>query len=130
MPKLQEEVTYLLYMKDGSLKKVTVPADWSVTFGALYPGKEGNMGKTGLRFWKGKVQKAVFTEVEAFRDTSIKIEERVTTTKQETFYKGDGENQKAVVVEGQVHEWVNPDEPRPQPKEEAHVAQLRVVNLD
>lgn len=124
----QEQVTYLLHMRSGDLKKVTVPADWTVTFGALYPGKDQNSGRTGLRFYKGKQQKAVFTDVDAFRDMSIKIEERVTTTKQESFYKGDGEDKKVVVVEGQVHEWINPDEPKPQ-KEETKVIP-RVVSLD
>lgn len=125
-----EETTYLLYMEDGSQKKVTVPASWKVTFGALYPGKEANHGKTGLRFYSAtSKQHAVFTNVSSFRDASIKLEERVTTRKEETFYKGDGDNQKAVVVEGQVHEWVNPDEPRPQNKQAA-LRDLRVVNLD
>lgn len=125
----EKEVIYQMVMKDGSLKKVTVPDDWTVTFGALYPGKDGNAGRTGLRFWKGKQQKAVFTDVESFRDMSIKIEERVTTTKEETYYKGDDQNKKAVVVEAQVHEWINPDEPRPH-KQDSESKQLRVVNLD
>lgn len=126
----EETTTYLLYMKDGSQKKVTVPSSWKVTFGALYPGKEANHGKTGLRFYSGtNKQHAVFTEVESFRDASIKFEERVTTSKEETFYKGDGEQRKAVVVEGQVHEWINPDEPRPQADQKA-LRDLRVVNLD
>ena len=125
---MKDPVTYLLEMKDGTQKKITIPSDWTITFGALVPGSTTNLGKLGLRIRKGQQQKAVFQDVDSFRDTSIQIEERVTTVKEETFFKGDGDNRKAVVVEGKIHEWVNPDAPRPQ-KEES-VKQLRVVNLD
>jgi len=128
MAKNQDYSTYLLEMKDGSQKKITIPSDWIITFGALIPGSQSNMGKLGLRIRKGTQQKAVFQDVESFRDTSMAIEERITTVKEETFFKGDGDNRKAVVVEGKVHEWVNPDQPRPQKEEQ--LAQLRVVNLD
>jgi len=122
------KTTYLLEMKDGSQKKITIPSNWVLTFGALIPGSQSNMGKLGLRVRCGTQQKAVFQDVESFRDTSMEIEERITTVKEETFYKGDGDNKKAVVVEGKVHEWINPDSP-PE-REEAALTQLRVVNLD
>jgi hypothetical protein len=128
MPK-DDTVTYLIELDDDTLKKITVPADWTVTFGALIPGQQSNGGRLGMRFWKGKQQKALFQNVKSFRDLSIKLEERVTTRKEETYYKGDEDNRKAVVVEGKVHEWINPDEPRPQP-EKKDLQQLRVVNLD
>lgn len=99
-------------MKDGSEKKVTVPAEWKVTFGALYPGKEANHSKTGLRFYSGAKQHAVFTEVESFRDTNIKIEEKRTKTQQETFYKDTPNGKKSFIVEGKVSEWVDPDAPQ------------------
>lgn len=114
MSKVQgdEMTTYLLVMRDGTLKKVTVPASWKVTFGALYPGKDTNSGKTGLRFYSGQnKQHAVFTEVESFRDMSINIEERVTTTRKETYVKQGDEAGEAVVVDHSAHEWVNPDNP-------------------
>lgn len=106
-------ITYLLTMKDGSEKKVTVPAAWKVTFGALYPGREANHSKTGLRFYSsGNKQHAVFTDVESFRDTGIAIEEKRTKTQQETFYKDTPEGKKSYIVEGKVSEWVNPDAPQ------------------
>lgn len=129
MKRNNEKVTYLLEMDDDTQRRVTIPSDWTVTFGALIPGSQSNHGKVGLRFWKGKQQKAVFQGVKAFRDTSITLEERVTTTKQETYYKGDEDNRRAVVVEGTIHEWINPDEPKPA-KPEPSLAQLKVVNLD
>lgn len=108
-----EQETFLLDMKDGTQKKITVPAGCTVTFGALIPGQESNQGRLGLRVWHGKAQLAVFTGVEAFRALSLKTEERITTTKEETFTKGDGNNAQAVVVATQVHEWVDPDKPKP-----------------
>ena len=123
-------ITYLIEFQDNTQRKVTVPADWNVTFGALVPGSTSNMGKWGLRFWKGTQQKAVFQGVESFRDMAIEIEERITQVKKETFYKDDGEGgKKAVVVEGKVHEWVNPDNPRPQ-KNVPALRDLKVVGLD
>lgn len=103
--------TYLLEMDDKTQKRITVPAGCSVTFGALIPGSTTNTGRLGLRVWKGKQQLAVFVDVAAFRSLELDIEERKTTTKQETYTKGNGQNAKAVVVEAVVHEWVNPDKP-------------------
>lgn len=107
----EKKTTYLLEMKDGSKKKITVPSEWRVTFGALYPGKEANHSKTGLRFYSGNKQHAVFTEVESFRDMSIQIEEENIKKQQETFYKDTPDGKKSFVVEGTVREWVNPDAP-------------------
>jgi hypothetical protein len=129
-PNKQEE-TYLLEMDDETLKKVIVPAGCTVTFGALVPGSQSNAGKIGLRVWKGKQQLAVFVGVASFRAMSLKIEERVTTTKQETYRKGDGANAKAVVVEAQVHEWRDPDKPvEHKEAEQAGVRLLREARDD
>lgn len=110
-----EKTTFLLTMKDGTLKKVTVPSDWKVTFGPLCPGSKGETngyGSTSLRFYTGKdKQKAVFTQVESFRDMDIEIEERVTTTRKETYIKQGDDQGEAVVVDHNVHEWINPDSP-------------------
>jgi len=124
------ETTYLLEMKSGTQKKITVPSNWTLTFGALVPGAQSHGGKLGLRLWgPGKVQKAVFQDVESFRDIAMKLEERITTTKQEMYRKGDGEQAKEVILEAVVHEWVNPDAPKERTTEEA-TKQLRVVHLD
>lgn len=113
--KSEVDVVYLLQMEDGSQKKVTVPGDWKVTFGPLTPGQKGepSHGAKALRFWTGKDrQRAVFTGVASFRDMSIPVEEKITKTQAETYYKGEGDNRKAVNVEVAASEWVNPDEPR------------------
>ena len=123
-------VTYLLEMDDGDQKRITIPDDWTVTFGALIPGQQTNSGRLGLRFWKGKQQKALFQGVKSFRDMSIVIEERRTTTKEETYYKGNEENRKAVVVQQQAHEWVNPDAPPAAKVDQPLLSQAKVVALD
>jgi len=117
-----DNVTYLLTMKDGTLKKVTVPPTWKVTFGPIVPGAKsgGYTGTEGLalRFYEGEEkQRAVFTGVVDFRDMSIQIEERVTKTQQETFTKETPQGARNVVVEGHIHEWVNPDKPVSTPQE-------------
>lgn len=110
----KKAMVYLLDMDDETQKKITVPAGCTLTFGALIPGSQSNHGKLGLRVWQGKSQLAVFQNVKAFRSLDLQIEERITTTKQETFTKGDGASAKQVVVESVVHEWVDPDKPKPQ----------------
>lgn len=106
--------TYILEMKDGTRQKITVPKEWKVSFGALFPGKDLNSGRSAMRFWEGNKenQRAVFTDVESFRDTDIGIEvERTQVTEQGITAKtelGD----KHIVVRGEVKEWVNPDDPK------------------
>lgn len=111
----EAKTTYLLIMKDGSKQKITCPTKWSITFGPLCPGTKDFNGSsaTSLRFRDGSHQKAVFTGVESFRDMSIGIEEEINKTQQETFYKHDENGEeKQVIVEGTVKEWINPDAPR------------------
>lgn len=115
-----EMTTYLLYMKDGTKRKFTCPSSWKVTFGPLVPGsnKEGNMnggGATSLHFYADQAhQKAVFTQVESFRDTSMQYEEEVVQTQEEQFYKKDEHgHEKTFVMEGKIRQWVNPDAPKP-----------------
>ncbi len=47
----------------------------------------------------------------------IPIEERITKTQQETFTKQTPKGAKNVIVEGHVHEWINPDSPSETPAE-------------
>jgi hypothetical protein len=66
-----------------------------------------------LRFYEAlNKQRAVITEVVSFRDMSIKVEEKRTTVKQQTLHKNTPRGDKAVVVEGRVEEWVDPDAPQ------------------
>lgn len=115
-PPREGEVTYLLHLSrsnygsESKLRRITVPASWRVTFGPLVPGKEGR-GQPSLRFYEGENQRACFTDVESFREESIKIEERVTREKRQTVRKNTPSGQKDVIVTAQVSEWINPDKP-------------------
>lgn len=107
--------TYLLLMNDGTRQKITCPTAWTVTFGPLMPGaKDPNYNghkAIALRIRDGQRQKAVFTNVESFRDMSMAIETEVTKTKEETFYRDEDGEKKQVIVQGAIKEWTNPDAP-------------------
>ena len=114
--KLQDKgtKTYILNLKDGGRQRVTVPSDWKVSFGALFPSKDSNNGRTALRFWEGakEHQRAVFADVESFRDTSIGIEEERTETHEQGIQADTELGKKTIIVRGQVREWINPDDPK------------------
>ena len=81
----KEMKTYLLRGSDGT-KRITIPAEWKITYGKLHGGREENgkwSGGSGqpnvLRIYESKEkQRAIFTNIVEFRDTSIKCEKLVT----------------------------------------------------
>lgn len=107
----------LLVMQDGTQKKIEIPADWKVTFGALVPGQKKSAGKIGLRLWSGKkgqeMQHAVFTDVSSFRDMSFSVSEQIEERQTETFIKQGDESGEAIQADVRVKKWINPDEPKP-----------------
>jgi hypothetical protein len=110
--------TYVLELYNGNLRRITVPAKWKVTFGPAVPGKPGQTGGQerhyALRFYETKDrQRAVFTDVRTFRDDSISIEERVSTTKRQVVRKQTASGVKDVEVAAVMTEWINPDNPPP-----------------
>src|SRR5256885_3150710 len=117
MPKAKAEIpmtTYYVQRHQGRDQKVTVPSHWKVTFGPLNPGTKGSEGNgaPALRFYEAaNKQRMVITGVLSFRDIAIKVEEKRTTSKQQTLYKGSGAGRKEVVVEGRMDEWVDADKP-------------------
>lgn len=114
--------TYILTMRDGAQKKVTVPANWKVTFGALVPGsknhEQNSGGATALRFYEGaSQQRACFVGVTEFRDKSIDIMEKIVDVQSEQIAKRDSEgNVKHYNVQATESKWIDPDaEVSPQP---------------
>jgi len=111
--------TYLLELKNGGQRKLTVPAGWKVTFGPTVPferkgsaGYRGDEGTWALRLYeKGDRLRAIFTDVRSFRDLSISVEEKRIRTKRQTIEKASSKGGKAVVAEAKIEEWVNPDDP-------------------
>lgn len=116
------KTTYILQLRDGKERKVTVPNNWTLTFGPLVVGGRqrgeavpsgSGVGGVALRFYedgKKENQRACFTDVISFRDASIMIEERVTRTRAQTLYRDTPEGKKQVIVEANVKEWRNPDD--------------------
>lgn len=111
-----ETKTYILDLENGKRRKVTVPANWKVTFGPAAVGIDkaaAGMGRKvpmALRFYENKEnQRAIFTDVVSFRDSSINIEEEVVNTKiKEGFVEVDGVR-KATSFSATTKEWMNPD---------------------
>ena len=122
MAKTIANTTYLLEMKNGSQRKLTVPSSWRVTFGSPAPGKPGSSGfndqnRMAFRLYEKASQRACIMDVTAFRDTSIAVQELVTETKTERVRRQTPEGEKDFLVEANIKEWRNPDEPRKAPAE-------------
>jgi hypothetical protein len=107
--------TYLIHHKDGSKRRITVPESWKVTFG---PATRGNRDKhsnlkmpMALRFYESDAkQRAIFTDVVSFRDTSIKIEELKEEVQEKDGYMECDGVKKRTTFQAKVRTWVNPDE--------------------
>jgi len=105
--------TYILECKGGKQRKLVVPEEWKVTFGPLIPGERHGQGTLALRFYEGKdKQRAIFTDVQSFRDAAIPLLEKVTKTQSKRHKKNTPEGMKDFVVEARVTEWRDPDDPQ------------------
>lgn len=68
--------TYLIERSREQIK-VTVPDTWRVTFGPVVVGIKKEYGTSSapvLRFYEGEIARALFTDVESFREVSIPVE--------------------------------------------------------
>lgn len=112
-----ETKTYVLELRGGNVRKVTVPAHWKLTFGSIVPftprqqGQYQNHSGVALRFYEGNKEnlRAVMTDVVAIRDADMVIIEKRTSVKRQAAQKQTSKGMKDVVVEARVTEWVNPD---------------------
>ena len=109
--------TYVLTLKDGDIRKITIPSSWKITFGNVVPyqGKDArhnNEQRIALRLYEGTKDnlRAVFTDVVSFRDISFPVLERRTTVQRQAAQKHTNHGMKDVVVEARVTEWVDPDD--------------------
>ena len=99
---------------DNTRKRITVPETWKVTFGPAAKGM--NASKNGsnlrmpmaLRFYEDeKHQRAIFTDVKSFMDSSIKIEEEIVNIKEKDgFVECDGVK-KRTTFQAKTKEWIN-----------------------
>ena len=120
-----EEKTYIIVCEDKSRRRITVPADWKITFGPAARGLNGSKTNniTGLkmpmalRFYESETkQRAIFTDVINFYDSSIKIEEEKVKIQEKDGYTEFDGIRKRTTFQATVREWVNPntsEEPKP-----------------
>jgi len=113
----EDTKTYLIRHKDNSERRITVPESWKVTFGPAVKGMRSGTGVNlkvplCLRFYESDTkQRAIFTDVVSFRDTSILIEERkVEVQEKEGYMECDGVKKKTT-FQAKSTTWVNPDNP-------------------
>lgn len=109
------EKTFILELKNGNVRQITIPANWKLTFGQLVPhtlrDTHGATSQVALRIYEGSKEnlRAVMTDVVAIRDAGIAIKEKRTTVQRKVAQKHTAHGAKDVVVEARVTEWVNPD---------------------
>jgi hypothetical protein len=110
-----ETKTFILGLKGGHIRKITIPATWKLTFGSVVPfgpgPRHGGEGGVALRLYEGNKEnlRAVMTDVVSVRDASIQMMEKRTSTQRKAAQKQTPHGMKDVVVEARVTEWVNPD---------------------
>lgn len=115
MKKANGDKTFILELKQGGIRKLTIPATWKLTFGQLVPHTlretHGASSMVALRIYEGSKDnlRAVMTDVVAIRDASIAVMERRTTVQRKVAQKESRHGAKDVVVEARVTEWINPD---------------------
>lgn len=81
---------FLIERTGGESLVVEIPASWKVTFGKLHPtdGRDSydGSGKTLRMYESDNKQRAVFTNVIAFRDLSIKVRRKVVNVEEKKFF--------------------------------------------
>jgi len=96
MPESEPQRTIEIVFSDDSVRRVTIPASWKVTFGAIVPtaraAEAGGYGGWGLRIYEAQDrQRAVFTGVHSFYD--VAIEQKVHAIRKfgtDEWFKDDG----------------------------------------
>lgn len=109
-----EKKTYILTLKNGNTRKITIPANWKMTFGQLVPYEVRNNSANGhvaLRLYEGSKEnlRAVMCDVISIRDASIDILEKRTSVQRKATQKETPKGMKDVVIEARMTEWVDPD---------------------
>jgi len=109
--------TYILELKNGDTRKITVPAHWKLTYGNVVPyaGKDqmrgGGESRVALRLYDGTKEnlRAVYTDVVSFRDVAIGTLEKRTQVQRKASQRATDKGMRDVIVEARVTEWVDPD---------------------
>lgn len=114
--KASSDKTYILELKNGDTRKITIPASWKMTYGSVVPyttrnERPGTHADYALRLYEGSKEnlRAVMTDVVAIRDASIQLMEKRTTVQRKQAQKSTAQGGRDVVVEARITEWVDPD---------------------
>jgi hypothetical protein len=104
---LADEVVLKTYLieRSGETIQIDIPEDWKVTYGPVTPGSKGSYGGDyALRIYETDTkQRAIFTQVKAFRDLAIPVRRLVRSTEGESSWSED-ENSSSTSSKVQVHE--------------------------
>lgn len=108
--------TLILTLRNGNIRKLTIPNNWKMTFGSVVPHSPGGhsnreAGGVALRLYEGNKEnlRAVYTDVVSFQDSSIETLEKRTFTQRKAGVKSTRHGKKDVIVEARVTEWVDPN---------------------
>lgn len=89
--------------------RVTVPDDWKVTFGPVAPGARG-YADLALRFWEAEnKQRAIFRNVDSFRDLSIPYSRQLTSKSGESSWSEDDSGYEMSEHVNIETEWISED---------------------
>jgi len=109
--------TLFVEVKEG-LRKITIPADWTISFGPLAVGLKSNGMESPnvLRIYADKKRAdlvAVYRDVISVSDERVIVSQKKTTKKQKVFHKRGGNGEQSFAAEIRKTSWTNPyaDEP-------------------
>lgn len=111
-----ETKTLIIDMSRGEDRRITIPADWTITFGpvaigAKFSSSDGSSNVLRLYSDVGRKHlKAVFKDVRAFFEEGIEIVERRTETKNKTYNQINPTSGKSEAYQATVKRktWVDP----------------------
>ena len=101
-----------IVFETNEVRRITIPASWKITFGAIAPGAErSSLSGWGLRIYEAQdKQRAVFTHVQSFRDRSLPVKiKAIRKFGTQEWYRDDGTwstGEKADLVQ---HDWIEQD---------------------
>ena len=87
---MNEERTLLVTDNQGQFK-ITIPADWKVTFGTAGGNRNGYDDRELRIYESDKKQRACFTGVRSFRDLSLPLFRLIESESGEMTWEDDGE---------------------------------------
>lgn len=108
--------TYILELKGGDTRKITIPAHWRLTYGNVLPyqGKDARHQmehRIALRVYDGSKDnlRAVYTDVVAFRDADIGTLEKRVKVQRRNIQRATPHGAKDFAIEARMTQWVDPD---------------------